>query len=493
MKHSSLAFASALAASLLVACMSPVIGEKTATIVIATAPSPGSRALTETWPMGGLPVFSDITVSVLDSKGNEMLLPKEPVVSGNSITVTVTAGKDMTLVVDAKPDWDATEAKYGEILVDDYPYGYPKLVTMYSGRNTFSVGAGETASVNITLATGGTKILLPNPSNGEWTFGIADNFLAEINTANSVNVVYNSYFTYDKYGFLYVSNGSYVNVYGDVGLDSMESINFGNTIFDIAISESDNRLYGYFDYGEGCDLYYVNLDNTSAIESVNDPSLSMESGGVAVDSSGFVYIPATYSFPDESSVSGIFKLSISGNTLMVVGYNSYEDLGLGLIVSDGSGGTQSVFYRIEDMIIRDSILYLATSDVYADDNVSIDPPRSRGKVVAINTATLSVQWQTGETDSFHTVTDPENGDSQFYGPLTPASQFYGPRRFVAIAPKKLYIADDGFSWDGTRYTGNAFTNVNRIIEIDTEGKSISAIGLDGASEFIENFANFTVC
>jgi len=479
MKRSSLTFASAVTASLLVACMSPVIGEKTATIIIATAPAPGSRALTGGWPMGGLPVFSDITVSVLDSDGNEMLLPKEPVVSGNSITVTVSAGKDLTLVVDAKPDWDATASAYSI-----YEGGLPTLVTMYSGSKGFSVNAGETASVTIALATSGTKILLPNP-NGNFVLGVADSIYDEtVDFTNSVNLIGNSYFAYDKYGFLYVSNESYVNIYSDIGLDSTESIDFVNTIYDIAISESDNRLYSYY-FGDGAVLYYVDLDDeTREVVTISDPTYSiwMGEGGVAVDSAGFVYVPAYLDVEGESPETRILKLSIIGNGFTIMDSAFFSNLDLGYWHTEGDQGMMFSEYKIEDMTIVDDVLYIAVSDIEASNYMtsSSTSPRSRGKIIAVSCSTMEKIWETGWS-----------GDLSNF-PAIPSEQFYGPRRFVAIAPKRLFLLDDGFSWSGSFGIG-VLDNVTRIVEVDIDDKQISATGFAGTlNYFVEDFSSYQV-
>lgn len=471
MKSSSLAIASAVAASLLVACMSPVIGEKTATIIIATAPAPGSRALTTTWPMGGLPVFSDITVSVLDSKGNEMLLPKEPVVSGNSISVTVTAGNDLTLVVDAAPDWGATATVYGEM-----PYGYPTLVTMYSGKKAFSVSAGETASVTIALATSGTKILLPHQATGPiWSYIVADNLAdaGELLSYTLGGLSADSFFDYDKYGHLYVSSGPDVIAYRDIGSGSSGTANYGeSTIRDIAISENANRLYASYSGG----LYYtvldtINNETPTVSGNVNAPAgYYFSDGYIAADNRGYLY--ASANLPDETP--GILKMTVGepvANTIetVAVEFASFQALGIGY----WTGSTFNPI-PIADMTIVDDELYIIANNINASDYmyVNVDIPSSRGKIVTVDCATMLRKWETGWS-----------GDGNNF-PVFPNSQFYGPKRFVAVAPKRLYIFDNGFSWNGSYY-GNYFINVYRVAEIDRESRSIVNTGLSSPTSYFD--------
>ena len=57
---------------------------------------------------------------------------------------------------------------------------------------------------------------------------------------------------------------------------------------------------------------------------------------------------------------------------------------------------------------------------------------------------------------------------------TASKYFYGPSKFIAIKPKKLVIADEGYAF----YTDNdayCFKNVNRIVEIDLETFAFTAV------------------
>jgi hypothetical protein len=463
----------------LASCMSPVLGDKTATIVIATSPATGSRALTDGWPMGGLPVFSDITVSVLDSDGNEMLLPREPVVSGNSITVTVVAGKNLTLVVDAAPDWDATAAAY-----DTYEGGFPMLVNMYSGRKIFSVNAGATTAVTIELATGGTKILLPMLSSvASSALGIADSF-----TSSTINTTYDfsdlsiqSYFSYDRYGHLLLSRNDTVYAYSDLS-SAFASYYFGSGLTDIVLSEASNRLYGLLE-SDGFILEFLDLDDSEPVAaSITIPSgYSLSGYGVAADGLGRVYVPAYY---DASNSDGILRLSVDdldGTLTAASGFVSLESIGLQYTVYYVGGDIGTETLQIEDMRVVNGILYILGSQVtssYSISGISSDNAYSRGKIVAVDTSTMKKLWETGW-----------NSSRNFPSSDTDSSIFAGPRRFVAMAPKRLYVLDDGFGWldHGLSETIDV-SEVNRVIEIDTaRGAIVSSTIFTGEYSVVPDY------
>ena len=56
-----------------------------------------------------------------------------------------------------------------------------------------------------------------------------------------------------------------------------------------------------------------------------------------------------------------------------------------------------------------------------------------------------------------------------------SSCFYGAEKFIAIKPKKLVIADDGFAFYTASDGGIKFKNVNRVITVDLEKFAISSI------------------
>lgn len=136
------------------------------------------------------------------------------------------------------------------------------------------------------------------------------------------------------------------------------------------------------------------------------------------------------------------------------------------------------------MIYQDGALYLLLSRVSIDTMYDTSVPTesySLGAVLKINPDTLALdtsfgsQGYLGLADTSQTIsginaTDAvTDGTVVYHGPTSSndASVFYGPQGFVAIMPKKLVIADAGFSVseDGNKI---ALTKKSRIITVDLE-------------------------
>ena len=137
-----------------------------------------------------------------------------------------------------------------------------------------------------------------------------------------------------------------------------------------------------------------------------------------------------------------------------------------------------------EMIYHEGSLYLLLSRVSIDTMYDTSVPTesySLGAVLKINPDTLALdtsfgsQGYLGLADTSQTIsginaTDAvTDGTVVYHGPTSSndASVFYGPQGFVAIMPKKLVIADAGFSVseDGNKI---ALTKKSRIITVDLE-------------------------
>ena len=55
------------------------------------------------------------------------------------------------------------------------------------------------------------------------------------------------------------------------------------------------------------------------------------------------------------------------------------------------------------------------------------------------------------------------------------SAFYGPKKFIAIKPKKLVIADEGCFFYTDSNDAFCFKNVNRVVTVDLESFAISSV------------------
>jgi hypothetical protein len=91
---------------------------------------------------------------------------------------------------------------------------------------------------------------------------------------------------------------------------------------------------------------------------------------------------------------------------------------------------------------------------------------------------MSPLWETGWNED----AVPSDGDD---------ATFYGPIRFVGLAPKKLYVADEGFYWSGVG--GSALQDVDRVVEIDLEPEAVSGIGQRGAVVFFSKYTDIVLC
>ena len=172
--------------------------------------------------------------------------------------------------------------------------------------------------------------------------------------------------------------------------------------------------------------------------------------------------------------------------------------------------------KITDMIYQNGYLYILVSDCYINDSWREDEGfRSRGAVVRFNLSSgdLAVRGWTNEAmdvsetgvymkknSNYNTFyyTDAEQKNLFVFDGTKPlnkmyetpisskypvlyvpdggfdlsSSAFYGPKKFIALKPKKLVIADDGVAF----YTNNdgalSYRNVNRVVVVDLENFAI---------------------
>jgi len=220
----------------------------------------------------------------------------------------------------------------------------------------------------------------------------------------------------------------------------------------LAMDRTRNRLYVYTnDYGP---LNVVDLSAESILATSIDLGSTgywYEQGGVAVDSSGFIYVPGG----TEAAVgatNGIMKLDVTNpNSPIVLTLMGYEQLGLGY---DDLGSFTKL--TIEDMTVVDGKLYIALGKHVPYDH--------RGKIVEIDLSTFSMTREIGWSNTAIVS--------------TPEIQFYGPKRFIAIKPRRLIIADEGYA-NGDK---------NRVVEVDLDTWAFSGTGLNDVVGFFESYS-----
>jgi hypothetical protein len=407
-------------------------------IVVYLGGSPGSRALSDP-PFDELPVFSSFTIRV----SGPGMAPVEFTAdsSQSSFTAMVPGGSDRVVELYAPVDWDATNA----MLAILHPVGIPAqptLVKAYGATATVNVIPGQRVSAVLRLEVAETKILLTDVYFGTITSVSSMSGVPDTPTIYSNSGLFESTdFEFDRYGKLFI-NGNNVENYTNLGNSApYDPIAFGAT--SLALDKQRNILYMMVNGG----LIFADLSlNPIVTDSVIPPSeYYFSSKGLAVDSSGILYVDA-YDNGDPP-VKGILKFSSSNPN--DYSFSSFQALGLEYYVDDGYGETYTISLDIRDMTIKDGKLYVLAGENYSGSTTH------HGKLIEIDPDTMIKTRELGWTSS----------DS----PTDPATQFYGPQRFLALVPRKLIFADEGY--DG-------LNDIDRVIEVDLESWSISDIGLD---------------
>ena len=216
-----------------------------------------------------------------------------------------------------------------------------------------------------------------------------------------------------------------------------------------------------------------------------------------------------------NSDTGYYTVTITADNLTT--YDLFSDLYTG-----------SSAPKITDILYQDSNLYLLISDVYINNSWSTDSGfRSRGAVIRINffmnridvlgwtnepmdVSTAGVYMQKDYSyDSFY-YADAEGKELFVFDGAKPLTifpeaplfsskfptlyvpdggenlsgiAFYGPKKFIAIKPKKLVIADDGIAFYTDDDNALSYRNVNRVVIVDLE-----SFAIEGSSEVPVKYA-----
>jgi len=394
----------------------------------------GARALSDP-PFAQLPVFSGITIKVSGPGMDPVEFTVGP--SQTSFTAMVPGGSNRRVELYAPVDWDATATAY-----PDNISLMPTLVKAYGATTTLDVVPGQRVTAVLRLEVAETKILLPNANSPQVAFADTLNGTASIPSTftDGTYPIYLSTstdFSFDRYGLLYFSTGG--DVYRITTLVSDSAmvplpVTTGEVIDNISMDIKNNRLYFIY-YG----LYYVDLSN-SIQYTVSLPGTYQTDGSpLAVDGAGNLYCLVTLTSNDHY----VAKLRIDGTTATLIASVPIADLGLtGLTVND--------------MEVTNGKLYI----IAAEHAISLH----HGKVVELRLSDLALLNDIGWCPTT---------------PTSPETQFYGPGRFLAVTPRKLYISDEGY--DGG-------SNIDRVVEVDTDSDTISAVGLLGAASFFANYS-----
>jgi hypothetical protein len=440
----------AAAAFALAACSPLVSSGSQGEILVYLGGDASSRALSDP-PFTELPVFSSITIRV---SGPGM----EPVefnvdVNQSSFATMVPGGSDRVVEVYAPVDWDATATAYpGNVSL------MPTLVKAYGATATVDVVPGQRVTAVLRLEVAETKILLPNvidtePEGSNAGFiGYADSLFAvpsqlfdlkDILT-NSVSLVSDSDIDYDRYGNLYFSSDGTIYRRSTLDANSLipaTQVTTSEVISNISMDRKSNRLF-FINSG----LHYLELSDSLQYTVILPGTYETDGYPLALDNSENLYCLVTLTSNDHY----LAKLHIDGTTSTLVASVSLSDLGL-------------VGLTVRDMTVKDGKLYLL-----AGENWQGSTTHQHGKLVEIDPVTMTKTRELGWSADH---------------PTDPATQLYGPQRFLALAQHKLIFADEGLV-----VIDEINTNVDRVVEVDLETWSISAIGLEDAVTFYYDYS-----
>ena len=412
----------------------------------------GPRSLETGWPGATLPAFASVTVKVSAPDMSTVTATA----SGNegSISLKVPAGNDRLVEIFAVP------AAGG---------GVPFFAKSYYGSATADLEEGKQSNVSIALSLGESIIVLPTYSDtGISSLAFATSLSGDIVQTLEMALSVDSDFELDTYGRTFVSGNGLVRY---TTLDDSDPLSESSTL-GLAYDGSINILYEIVESNGIYPVYrdlsvesYIPqiIDQPAEVEYTDNYGLALAAGG------GYVYMPV---FNPTQEAYGIGKFTVTpgeqsaqANFVAFVAFNAIG-------IDTGSG------FKVRDMIVKDEVLYVAASEHafqyggYPEDLIS------RGKVVAVSTTNLSKLWEVGYSESGL--------------PTLPEQEFYGPARFIGVAPKKLYIADEGFTWVDTENYADPASNLDRVVEIDLETGKIMGTGLVGEASFFEDFSDVYV-
>ncbi len=406
-----------------------------ATVIIQLGGS-SARALSGA-PFAGLPVLSSYSITV-SGPGMETVTYTIPG-SSPSFSASIPAGPERTIELYAPVDWVATDG-----LINPgnptTPIPLPTLVKAYGAKSTLDLSAGKTVNVAMRLVVAETKILLPDAVNDAYLISVDSILNPGTPSSNYYGFLSEADFEFDRYGRLLISTENPIRILDNINNENITIINAWGT--SMAIDYTNNRL---FILGDGQILMAdLNLASPISAAMVSQPSgASIEYQGLAVDGVGNIYVSSVI-----DNVSGLVKFSMINPESYI--FTSKQALGIASLT-------------IKDLAVKDGKLY-----VLAAENVWNGSTIHHGKLLELQLDDLSVSRVLGASSGTY--------------PGDPDTQFYGPQRFIAIAPRKLIISDEGL------LVGN--NDIDRVVQVDIPSWTIEMIGLEGQVNF---FRTYSVC
>lgn len=454
-KHMTFLAAMIVASFVAVSCAPSPTRQDTGTVTILMGGSiGGARALSTGWPDGALPVFSSVKVKV---SAPDMADVENTITSpGSGISLSVPSGNDRLVEISAVPDWTATAAARPNARL-------PVFAKAYGGSAKVDLPSGGTVPVAITLSLTESKILLP-----DYTTGNSLKIASELSSSATIETTTysggsqnfidsNSDFEFDNRGYLYFNGPAGISRYSLLnGEFTAEVVNTWPP-GDLAYAAPNHRIYVFYDLDGASLVFYDVTASTPTQYEVLSPDgyYDFTAGSVAVDKDGYIYAPVMKYISDVPYYY-IAKFALGAQADIVFGTQL-------IAVADFSalGLTDGTNLKIEDMKVVDGKLYIAAGEH--------DPYGTyhRGKIVEVDTSNMAKLREFGwSTSSF---------------PTSPSTQFYGPKRFLGVAPRKLIVADEG-SFSGA--------NIDRVAEVDLDSGAIDGIWFLNTVNFFSDYISY---
>lgn len=215
----------------------------------------------------------------------------------------------------------------------------------------------------------------------------------------------------------------------------------------------------------------------------------------------YLYVYVKNNVEESEYTHAIFRFNYSvsvENREFVIDYSTKKIFNVdSYLVTDASGMYQ--FDTLTDIQVQDGSVYLLFKKldtdwgdgiVYSygalcklkssDDTFGIDTSFGKnGFFGMLDVDKVKNNNSRGNVGSNYTFCTPENSYSQ---------SLFGPTKFIAVKPKKLVFADNGFGWWEESGTGHStWIKMNRIVELDLESMTMSSFVTDRNLGVVDNF------
>ncbi|WP_303922056.1 hypothetical protein [Treponema berlinense] len=288
---------------------------------------------------------------------------------------------------------------------------------------------------------------------------------------------------------LLVSAGKYTtsNV---VEVAEIDTTDIKDVCFDVknknlwVLAELEGYGYKVFKINRG-DFYnttdgaYNVSDTASVLASTTITQLAVDGDTFYfADSDCNVYVSDIIDFTKETTLNEGNLVKNLADTELLTGFdgtlydsNGYDSLTVtDLQVGDGLGyDTDNLYVLVREY--SDTLGYMTENNESGYSVQVSDNYFSRGALIKIDSernCTLYGWWSDNE-NAYKLTPEGYSFTDTYYSPsAVSTSEFFGPVKFCAVAPKKLVVLDDGFIWSETE---NKLKNKDSLVEFDIEAET----------------------